>query len=298
LSTQGRHNVNFSTSNSEIDIYNTCERKWWYAFALGLRPKRHTEALSYGVLGHKALEEFYRAKLDGADLEESRLAGQKVILEYMAKNFNNPVLFQEEIDIAEVVASRFNAYVDYYKDDGWRVISVENTLVSTDVIPGIDYYMTSDLLAEETIGPYRGQIILIDHKWCYNFWTDVEATMHPQIPKYIDTARVNGYPDIKMGVINQIRYRSNAKELFRRKYIEPSNKSIETIRYEEGKAVREVEALARQDVKTSATLVRRKMQRRTCKECAFNLPCRMELNGEDPTEVFVEMFEPKDYGYR
>lgn len=283
-------------SNSEVDIFNTCERKWWYGFAQGIRSKYASEALSYGVLGHRALESYYKALKEGESWADARAAGMAEVSQYMGNGLTTGD-YKDDVDIATVVGQRFMLYTEKYRNDGWRILEVEKTFKTSSLAEGIEYAMTCDLLVEETKGPFTGEVIPVDHKWCYNFWLDIEIELHPQLPKYIKTLRDNGYP-VKRGMLNEIRYRANAKKLFERAPVNPNEEAIRQIQEEEARAAKLIEYYTRQGVAASGTLVRRKMQRTVCRNCPYNLVCKMELYGEDPTRVMVSNFEPNTYGYR
>ena len=125
--TERRHHV----SNSEIQTFKRCKRKWWLAYYRKLRPlvEKNTGALRLGSNVHEALEAFY--SLDPKDpievihnvyAEERRLAfesGDTIALEQINKD-------------ADLALAMIEGYVEWVAetgvDDDLEVIAVEQEI--------------------------------------------------------------------------------------------------------------------------------------------------------------------------
>lgn len=287
------------TSNSEAKTFQACERQWWYAFAMRLKPRQLSNPLSYGILGHAALETYYDVLQNGGKWTDAYQAAYITIMSYLNKPVNE--LIGDEGDIAQVVADRFSRYAGHYQADDFKVIGVEKEL-RMPLYDGMEYALKADLLVEFHRGPYRGEVVIIDHKWTYDFWSTLAVQLHPQMPKYIKVARYNGYP-VKRAIINQIRYRQFSEpypeisQLVYRQPCEPTEKAIEEHWRDQQILSKRIELLTRQDVVSSGTLVTRSTDREKCRNCAFNLICKMEMYGEDAGPTIRSAFVPNDYGY-
>jgi len=68
-------------SNSEVQTFKRCRRKWWLAFYRGLEPlkKKHTGALQIGTHVHKALAAYYQP--EGEPHTDPRDALERVLVE-------------------------------------------------------------------------------------------------------------------------------------------------------------------------------------------------------------------------
>lgn len=283
-------------SNSEAETYNTCERMHYYKFALGLQPRRSSHFIRIGVVGHKVLETYYRCGLEtNNDKRAMYLAAIDELAEFSANAKD-----EGELEIIDLVSSRINSYIRHYRDT-WRVIAVEDKYFKR-LTEDIEFGMTLDLLVEETEGPLRGQHIVIDHKFCYNFQTAEELQMNSQVPKYISVLREHGF-NVKRGMLNQIRYRGDIQDtekLFKRSTIKPSDYRLDGIMNEQLKVSQEILANVSMPVSVYRDVARRSMSKRNCGSCQFRLPCSLELDGRenDASTILAMDYVGNTYGYR
>lgn len=246
-------------------------------------------------MGHKVLETFYRTGLDTPNKREWYDAAIAEI-----ERLTETAIDEEDLEITALVSDRFNKYVRHYRDD-WRIVDVEGKY-QQHLEDDITYGMTLDLLIEEQSGAYRGQYIVIDHKWCYNFQTPDELMMNSQIPKYIATLRNNGF-NVTRGMLNLIRYRSDIKDtdkLFKRSPLKPTDLRVENIMREQVATARLVRDRILMPVADYRDIAKRSMNKRNCGSCHFRLPCSLELDGRDKdasTALAVDYVE-NTYGYR
>ncbi len=283
-------------SGSEGETFNTCERSHYYKFALGLEPKRFSHFIRIGVVGHKVLETYYRCAME---TNNDRKAMYLAAVDELA-NFISRAQDEEEHDVIDIVSSRINQYMSFYKDT-WRVLDVEGKYFMP-ITENINYGMTLDLLVEETSGPYRGQAIVIDHKFCYNFFSPEELSMNAQMPRYISTLKHLGF-DVRRGILNQVRYRADIKDptkFFKRAYIKPSEHRLEAIMEEQRRVSETIHERVSLPVSVYRDISKRSMSRRNCGSCHFRLPCSLELDGKDmdASRVLSLDYVENSYGYR
>lgn len=281
----------YVSSNSEIIMYQKCTMKHYYAFALGLKSKSKGRALGFGVLGHSVWETFYRARMEGLSIDDAQEEATKLIFRELQDKDSK---FTSEA--VGMVSGRFAAYIEHWRREPFTIIGVEDT----QFVPIDDrntYAFTVDLLVEYFAGPFKGEVVPIDYKWTYNFWGDMETKMHPQFPKYIWALRKAGYP-CKRAIIDQIRYREDAVEWFKRTPIDPNETMQDNIMAGHVKVANRIAPLIRQPVKDYAKIAEWTLDRRECKFCDFNDLCLLSMSGKDTTKTQVANFIPTDYGYR
>lgn len=278
-------------SNSEVDSFQRCPRAHYYGFGLALAPKEQSVPIKHGVIGHKALEAYYKAKKAELPHDECVMAGVKAIGEAPASSG----------DVLGMVMKRYLEYTDYYKDEPFRVLDVEG-VYSVPMSDGITYALTLDLLMEHTSGSRKGEQVVMDTKWCYNFKTIDEVHMHPQIPKYIGALRMLG-STAKMGYYNMIRWREikqyTPEQVFKRLPVEPTQTRINNIMTIQHHIARN-EILPRRQMPKARwhdDYATPALHEQNCKNCFFRHPCSQELDGTDPTLTLAVNYESRRYGY-
>lgn len=269
-------------SNSEVNTFQTCERQHYYAFREALKPKQgHSKSLTRGIVGHEALEFYYKAKQQGY----SRDVCREQIRRILANSEVDYPAYAKEIEQLYTVLSR---YVDFYWDEPWKILEVES-LHSTPLDNSTEYGLRLDLLVEVTAGRDKGQIIIVDHKFVYDFFSDREKQMNTQLVKYIRTLRNNGIPARK-GILNQIRYRqmksTDPNMMFRRDTIVTTDKESERFMEEFKKVATDIGWLTGMDKTMHKELSRMHIDKQTCGSCAFQPLCKLYLQGleEQPTK--------------
>lgn len=276
-------------SNSEVGTYLKCERRHYYAHGLNLMPKRYGTSLTRGIIGHEALEKFYRGQIDGLSLAEAKEAMNAVIVQHIVEG-TDPIMLGS-------LATLLEEYTDKYGFlDSFKPIAVEETM-GMPIAEDIEYAMRFDLLAEMRTGMFAGEIVLIDHKFVYNFWDQDALMLNAQGPKYIATMRANDIP-VKRMMVNQLRWRevkSNPVR-FQREWITPVAAEIKNVLREQSMASVQI-AERLKDLTEYGDTALRTMDNMTCKNCSFAMLCRVELIGEDPTLLIETDFQPNTYGY-
>lgn len=280
-------------SNTEVSSRSLCERQHFYRFTRGIEPKPDllSHPLYRGIIGHQALEVYYTAIKDGATVDEAKkLAVDVVKSEIMRVSISTPEEY-DRIILLTKLANLIEAYAEYYRTEKFKIIAVEKeyqTPISDDIL----YGMKLDLLIQHTVGPYRGDYELIDHKFVYNFKSVKELELDGQIPKYIKTLKGNGIT-IGKASFNQIRYREmkNPKpsDIFSRVPARLFPYKTEAIWNEQKKWARKIVEDDHEPLRTLTTI--------SCRGCYFDEICNADLMGQNTDNLLATRYQPTTYGY-
>lgn len=277
-------------SNSEVGTFLSCERKHYYAHGLGLAPKKTSDSLSRGIIGHEALAEYYMH-----DRNPDKMF--RVV-------DSHAVAGTGDMDMLTGLRTLLSFYVEHYADEDAKlfdILEVEKAYYM-DLGDDYSYGMRLDLLALIKAGPYMGEKMLIDHKFQYNFPTADELALNVQLPKYIGTLRKNGH-DVQRGMLNVLRWRVTkanehvAAERFRREVVTPSAPLIRNIMKEQVLASEKIADRKAISIEQYEATALRSINSMTCKNCAFSNLCSTELMGEDASVMIQTEFQKNTYGY-
>lgn len=286
-------------SNSETSSFQTCQRKHFYAFGLRLQPKRMSDGLTRGIVGHEVLAEYYDALRNGFAPDTAKKRADERMAEFISRAAE---LGQDPILLTDL-QKRLEDYYEWSRVNdlgAFRFHQVEQDY-RLDLPNGLQYAMRLDLLAEALSGPYTGQFVLIDHKFVYNFYTEDEVAMNAQLPKYLGILTANGI-SVRLAYLNMIRTRVNKTPMatadkFRRAVVKPTPQEIQTIFSEELRIAEHIAFLRSLPVDKWEREITRSMTPMNCKTCPFAILCKADLQGQDTTLMRQVEFEPTTYGY-
>lgn len=283
-------------SNTEINSFLYCQRKHYYSFREGLAPKGTARALNRGIVGHEAMERVYQEKQTGATKEMCLAAAYDVL--------NAAIM--EQVDMADDfrrLKEVIKLYVYHYWDEPFKVIGIEGQL-ETLFPDSIDLYgLRYDLLVEGIDGKYKGQIGIIDHKFCYDWFTDKAITMNSQMLKYAGALRNEGI-DVRFAMLNQIRYRKlkedTAENLLRRAIVPLPGKRIKNVIKEHVKVSNKIAALSVLSPEEHFEESTMTLDKDSCTKCAFQPLCTLELNEQSSAYTKKALYGPNKYyqGYK
>lgn len=198
-------------SHSRVEAYLQCQRKEYYSYGMKLQLKKGSLALNLGSTIHSCLEVLYRHVLSaGANLKRQREAYPQAV-EKMWKHVDE--LYRTGWTDNEKRASLRQILEGYlarepfidneWSDDSrqWLVLAVEKEF-NFEYAPGERYPFVVDLILKDP----RGRLVVVDHKGTYDFYSEIEVALKPQIPKYIGALRALGYK-IHSGMYNMLRTR-------------------------------------------------------------------------------------------
>ena len=168
----GRHPERVSISNSEIQTFKECRRKWWLSYYRGLKPKSEDMIgpLPLGTRIHNALEIHYR---DGADIVETYnrlqnednlrfLASDQATFEKSVKDFNS------ESELGRIMVE---GYVEWERENNvdayFDVVEAERILSHVlEIDPRVEIIGKVDLLVRRRSDGSRA---ILDHKSAKSF---------------------------------------------------------------------------------------------------------------------------------
>lgn len=283
----------FIVSNTQVTAKNTCDRQHGYMYAEELEPRVYPLHIRRGIVGHKVLETYYKARQEGETHQSAVNLAMATLIGIIGQT--DPDDIEESLMLGEL-SRLLIKYFEFYADDQFKVLAVEATYSAPLVPnPGYDLHFGQilDVVIELTTGPYRGYVNIIDHKFVNNFMSPDELRLNGQQPKYIQTARLNDLP-IKDAIFNQIRYRKmkdpKPTDLFRRSPLLSNDIAIRTVWhetketaieiYEEHEGIRQVNH-------------RRRQSYSACKWCWFKDLCMSELAGQDTTIMRNAQFQKR-----
>jgi hypothetical protein len=288
-------------SNTEVTMYNTCRRQHYYRFGLNIEPRFNNlgPALVRGLVGHSALDSYYESVKAGYSHDD---AVEMAFITLNQKLQEIVTQFPDSTDLIKIIAkvkSMLEGYFRLYRNDSFIVHEVEG-FFSAPITDTALYGMRLDLLIEYTSGEYRGDFVVVDHKFVYNFKTPKELAMDGQLSKYVKTLRSNGYVVTK-GMFNQLRYRElkdpTEADLYRRTPVKASFTKANNIWKEQAKCTTEISEVKAQPKEVWSETATRNLSPFTCKYCHFQELCEAELNEQDITKALQANYQKNTYGY-
>lgn len=291
--------MTFKVSTSEVATFLTCKQRWMYAHhpSYNLEPRTLGMALTRGVVGHGALEVYYKAIFDGK-LEATAIEEAQ---QYIVSQSLSAIMLGDS-EKALMISSLGLVLNNYYEETKWlldkyNILGVEN-LVSAPLPGAEDIHFAGriDLMLEVSSGPNRGEVIPWDHKFTYNFWSAKALKMNAQISNYIWVVREMGSRSRK-GIISMLRYREDAKESFFQEEV-PTNSSMRnTFIKNHVVAAKQIVELKHKDKVGLDDGVTRSSSKFNCEYCPFVDLCYTEASGEDSSTMVKASYRKNSYGY-
>jgi CRISPR/Cas system-associated exonuclease Cas4 (RecB family) len=283
-----------SVSHSEVDSYLLCRRKHYYGYTLSLERIATSHSLATGTAGHRVLEKFYSILLEiGASAEEQLEAWDTA---YLAAQAEYGAIIEEGYEDADNRAMLheilFNEDWGYFANEfmvknGWRVLAVEaefNLLYNEQ--SDSRYPFVVDMIMEDK----DGKIVVIDHKFVYDFYTPSQTDLQPQIPKYIGALRAMNYP-VAYGAYNMLRTRKlKTPEASSMQYfmiLKPNTDRVLNTFMEQLGVAAEIQALKELPVEEQSKRAYRTANKMVCQSCSFRDICSTELIGGN-TELIMK----------
>jgi hypothetical protein len=280
-------------SNSEITTYNICKKLHQLSYGLGVTPKHIKDSYYRGSMGHQALDVYYSYLKQSefpndVDIHCAKEEALLVLKQELTRVTKEEPESTNRIKILSQLNTLIKDYAAHYKTEPFRVLETEKTYTAP-ITEELEFGLILDLLVEFTAGPYRGDIVVIDHKFVYNFKSTAELEMDAQLPKYIKAVRENGYYVTK-GIFNQIRYRTlkapSPTDIFQRTEVRVNKTSIDNIWRENRHTAVEIHANPAKPVRTLSPIV--------CKYCDFQELCKAELSGLDITNMLAANYKKRE----
>jgi RecB family exonuclease len=117
----------YTLSNSEIQTFKDCRRKWWLSYYRRLKPKQQkfTGPLALGSRIHEALDQYYS---NGTPLLEVHSKLIEADRELLAQDFRDPTELDAEADLGRIM---LEGYLQWIEEEG---IDSELEMISTEEI--------------------------------------------------------------------------------------------------------------------------------------------------------------------
>lgn len=294
----------YNISGSEALTMSRCETDWMLRFHPGysVEPLHENDNLVRGTLGHDVLDKFFSHLKETNDYDASVQVGQLRMATMMAEAAATGNAQHMRL-IPELIRILTEYWIDAREEIlSWEIIGVELKLemtVTDEHGMTVKFVGRIDLLIKKKYGDHKGELIPVDHKFKYNFFTPAGLDMNQQMPGYVELVRQN-FPGsvVKRAYMNQIRYRvvkeADKRRLERRTITTPEIKGVmknymllisKAVYYRRMK----LESVQRQATRTISEW--------TCERCSVRTLCKTLLLGQDPKPVIAVEYKPRTYGY-
>lgn len=283
-----------SVSHSRADTFLRCRRQNYYGYIQNLAPKHDSDSLFYGKVSHEVLDAFYSRFVDmpfpyedivfAAALKDA----QDKMAELERDGYIDP---PGKVPMRELLFDWYFPNEPFIRED-YEILASEKAF-NLKVSDELSYTFVVDLIVRDR----HNRFAVVDHKNVYDFITEDEAALMPQLPKYIGALRALGH-DIDYGIYNQLRTRKikeprldqRLKQLvsepsdvrIQRTFLEQIDTSLEILRINE----LEPEEQDRESLRTASQMV--------CRMCSFRLLCKTELNGDDADHVRQAFYQERE----
>tara|TARA_R110000803_G_scaffold20064_3_gene51845 strand:+ start:627 stop:1544 length:918 start_codon:yes stop_codon:yes gene_type:complete len=289
-----------SVSHSEVDNYLLCRRKHYYGYGLSLERVNKSAALATGTAGHRVLEVFYEALLELGSTAQEQLAAWDQAFERAKEELD--IIVKEGYQDADRRATLhdvlFNEDWGYFANEfitqnGWRILAVEQEFTLTyNEATESTYPFVVDVIAEDP----DGKIVVIDHKFVYDFYTPTQTDLQPQIPKYVGALRAMNYP-VAYGAYNMLRTRKlkepTAESMNYYMLLKPNTERVLNTFMEQLGVAAEIQALKELSIEEQGKRAYRTANKMVCQSCSFRDICSTELVGGN-----VELMKKTEYKIR
>lgn len=274
-----------TVSHSEVDSYLLCRRKHYYGYGMSIQRMSESHSLAMGTAGHRILETFYKAIGTGESVETQLksfdFALGKAKDEYKAIVDEG---FEEDPKKARLEDILFNEGIGYFAQEpfvkhNYEILAVEADFnLLYDEESDSHYPFVVDLIVRDP----DGKMVVVDHKFVYDFYTVEASDMQPQIPKYIGALRALGY-DISHGAYNMCRTRKikepTAEQMHHLMLLKPNPARVKTTFLEQIHVADEVQALKSLPLEKQEERAFRVANKMVCQSCSFRDLCSTELIG-------------------
>lgn len=283
-----REGLNLLVPQSEADTFLTCERKHYYAFGEKLMSKSLGIGLNRGSMGHSALEIYYTVWMQTQNL----VAARGAVREY----FENEITTRgvsASMDMVIPLMQLISAYLDHYDEEfnEWQILAVEKEFATG------NFPFKPDLIKRSKL---TGEIVVVDHKFLYNFYQQKDIQLFPQLVKYVGYLRSMGLK-VDRGEYNMIRHRDNAKEKFRRQPLKLPAPRIDRYMYEQAVVTERINArkhLIPLETWNDISLRTANSFNCTNGRCPFVDICQADLDKAPGRDLLVSTFYTENtYGY-
>lgn len=276
-------------SNSQIQSFQKCEKRFYFEHILKLKPLTYPEAMEKGIFGHRMMEYFFKAMQEGKSYEDCCSAINPLIEEAQGEG-----AFELLKVYKHVLAFGYYAF-----QQEWRVVSVEESRLAplAEYDNEHEYAFTTDVIFEWTVGPKRGLQFIIDFKFTGQYWNDREVNMFQQLPKYIVYTNELDGKNIRHAGIVMLNTRApqgaTGSALFLVKWIPITKEKLQRIKHENEQLVGQIAHAKKYGTPEGFF---RTVDAHQCKMCFFaDDLCPAELEGRPTDRIIKRNYEVNTY---
>jgi PD-(D/E)XK nuclease superfamily len=277
-------------SNTQMADFTKCQKKFYFAQVLKLRPLNYPASMSKGIFGHSLMEVFFKAMQEGKTYDEC----VEIVNAYIQGEIEQGLNPENLLIYRHVLA--FGAYAFQME---WRVISVEESTLTPE--PGYEdivYAYTPDVVFQWTRGPRAGSFFMLDHKFTGQVWNDRELGMYQQLFRYMIHWNME-HPTQQihhLGVVCLLTRAANGatgSDLYTVKWLKVNREKTQGIQRESMRHMERV-AWAKANYKPEDYL--RTTDSYNCKLCYFaDDICPADLEGKDISRYISVNYEVNTY---
>jgi hypothetical protein len=161
-----------------------------------------------------------------------------------------------------------------------------------------------DILVEALRGQQKGRILLIDHKFTYDFYTPAALKLNSQMPKYTGTVRYNGF-EVHEAFLNQIRTRFPAhlvgkksdEDLFNRAPVGITQERVKSGLKHQMIASERIIERSRMPLEMQIDEALPVLNNMVCRNCPFVEPCIRMEEGVSAEKALGDGYVAKTSGF-
>lgn len=263
-------------SYSEVSKWTTCQREYYYRFALNKRPMEESSPIMSGTNGHLMLETFYKALQRGCSREEAR------------REVQNQLPKRKTPELVKVWVLVDN-YINSLPLEGSAVLVEQSFIV--DIEPGLKIGFTPDLLWDHK----NKRLDIEDYKFVGRSWSHKKLSRYVQLDIYTVLLRKLGY-SVDRAYLRFFNTETNKPS---HKLYESSPARLERVFQEFIEYAHQVKAFKQLMPETQREAALRTLNINACNFCYFEYPCTLEQEGESAEKTLTTQYkENKTYGYR
>jgi hypothetical protein len=277
-----------TTSYSEVSTWLSCPREHYYSYGLKIAPLYIAEPLERGILGHAALEAFYRALMVDIPHDEAvALAFKKLGEVNAASQAYAPMKLMAEM------ATLLNDYFTTFKDEDITVLAVE-TEYKVGLLADYELPVRIDVIWRDN---RKRQTYAVDHKFLKDFMSEEKMQLSPQLKLYLagmwqkNDIQVDGIMYNELRTRTTIDNKADPSLKFVRTIVPFTEVSVKRQLEEHLMAGNRIAAWRKMPLEEWESKVLRST--RNCNMCPFQKLCVRDLNGEDTTLMKEFEFKPR-----
>lgn len=300
-------------SNTEVQTAYKCELAWLYGFhpELNYQLIKMGPARLRGIIGHKALETYYKHIQAGVGHQMAKMLALAEVQALRVEELRaGDFVDVEKLEMLNLIYKRLERFFDYRENDieNWEILEVE-AFHAMKWDNEDDFYLPIrlDLTVYHKSGKFKGETTPVDHKWVYNFYKPYEVRMSSQFPlqqKALHSAKFEGKkkPVVQRTIVNMIRTRDDMKnpsdeDLFQHLDQTYSTERIEHVFKNHMKSAVRLAWIKRLPLAEAREEVQASLGSQACKFCDFRTVCDIEFDGGDPRRTIEATLKPNEYGY-